>query len=397
VRIAQVTATFPPYMAGTGNVCYHNALGLARLGHRVTVYTAAGQDAETFDPYGVEVRRLRAAVRYGNAPLLPGLAGIRDVDIIHLHYPFIFGAELVSAIARIRRIPLVLTYHNDLIGEGIRRYLFAAYSMMTDGLVLGGARKLGVLSEDHARSSLRAALFRRRWKDVVEIPNGVDADLFRPLPGGEAVRRKLGLGADDRLVAFVGTLDRAHYFKGVSTLLEAFSLIKCSNAKLLIIGGGEWTPRYERQAQHCGIGGRTFFTGAIPFPELPEYYNAADVVVLPSLAVESFGIVLIEAMACRKPVIASDLPGVRSVVVDSQDGFLVPPNDPAALAFRIQQLIDDPQLRDKMGALGRAKIEDRYAWPKIIPRLVRMYEEALGSGVASGGLGKKPTEGSDGL
>lgn len=383
MRIAQVTATFPPYMAGTGNVCYHNALGLARLGHRVTVYTAADPDAEPFDPPGVEVRRLRVTVRFGNAPLLPGLAGIRDVDIIHLHYPFIFGAELVSAVARIRRIPLVLTYHNDLIGEGLRRFLFSAYSMMTDGLVLGGARKLGVLSEDHARSSLRAALFRRRWKDVVEIPNGVDTDLFRPLQRERTVRKKFGLAASDRLVAFVGTLDRAHYFKGVSTLLEAFSLVNRSNAYLLIIGGGEWTGRYQLLAQQCGIGGRTFFTGAIPFPELPEYYNAADVVVLPSLAVESFGIVLIEAMACRKPVIATDLPGVRSVVADSQDGFLVPPGDPAALAYRILQLIDDPRLRDKMGAGGRAKVEDRYAWPKIIPRLVRMYEEVLDGGIPS--------------
>ena len=103
--------------------------------------------------------------------------------------------------------------------------------------------------------------------------------------------------------------------------------------------------------------------------------------VLPSLAVESFGIVLIEAMACRKPVIAANLPGVRSVVTDSQDGFLVPPGDTAAMASRIRHLIDDPRLRDKMGASGRAKVEDRYAWAKIIPRLVRVYEEVLGGGI----------------
>ncbi len=397
MRIAHVTATFPPYMAGTGNVCYQNALGLARLGHEVSVYTAAGPAAEAFDPPGVTVYRLPSLLRFGNAPLLPGLAGIRDADIIHLHYPFIFGAELVSVVARIRRIPMVLTYHNDLIGEGIRRYLFGAYSIMTDGLVLGGARKLGVLSEDHARSSFRAALFRRRWKDVVEIPNGVDTDLFRPFLGQGAVRRKLGLAADDRLVAFVGTLDRAHYFKGVSVLLEAFSRVVLDNAFLLIVGGGECAAAYQRLAQQYGISGRTIFTGAIPFPELPEYYNAADVVVLPSLAVESFGIVLIEAMACRKPVVATDLPGVRSVVADSKDGFIVPPNDPAALASRIQQLLDDPHLRDKMGAGGRAKVEDRYAWPKIIPRLVRMYEETLESTVASGGLEKEKMESSNGL
>jgi glycosyltransferase involved in cell wall biosynthesis len=378
MRIAHVTATFPPYMAGTGNVCYYNALELARLGHEVTVYTAAGPERRPFDPPGVTVRRLPVVLRFGNAPLVPGLLGVRDADVIHLHYPFIFGAELVSAAARIRRIPLVLTYHNDLVGEGLRRYLFGAYVASTAGFVLGTARKLAVVSEEHARSCAQAPYFAGRWKDVAVIPNGVDTGLFRPRTDGSAVRRKFGITDAERVIAFVGALDRAHFSKGVPTLLEAAAALAREDVILMIVGDGEWKARYQLSARKLGIGSRTIFTGMVPFPSLPEYYNAADAVALPS-TVESFGMVLIEAMACRKPVIASDLPGVRSVVTDGRDGFLVPPGDPAALAAKIRAVVDDPQLRITMGHRGREKVEQRYAWPVVIPRLVDLYGKAVSS------------------
>ena len=174
----------------------------------------------------------------------------------------------------------------------------------------------------------------------------------------------------------VGTLDRAHYFKGVSILLEAFSKVG-GNAFLLIVGGGEWKARYQKQAASLGLGGRTVFAGRLPFTDLPQLYSSADLTVLPSLLLESFGIVLIEAMACGKPVIATDLPGVRSVVTDGSDGILVPPSDADALAEKIQRLLNDPGARREMGLRGRAKVETKYAWPKVIPKLIRMYEEVL--------------------
>jgi glycosyltransferase involved in cell wall biosynthesis len=377
MRIAHVTATFPPYMAGTGNVCYHNALALARIGHQVTVYTADGRPAKEFDPPGVTVRRLPAVCRFGNAPLLPGLLRIRDADIIHLHYPFIFGAEMVSAVARIRRIPLVLTYHNDLIGEGLRRWLFAAYRRLTDGLVLGGAAKLGVLSEDHARSSLRASWFGRRRQDLVVVPNGVDAELFRPQPCDSALWSASGLPSESCTVLFVGALDRAHYFKGVPILLDAVSRIEGARVGLWIVGDGDRKVRYQDQAARLGIAGRTVFAGCIPFPEIVRYYACADLLVLPSIKLESFGIVIIEAMACGLPVVASDLPGVRTVVSDGRDGLLTPPGDARALADAIRFLAENPDQRKEMGNRGRAKVEARYAWPKILPHLIRLYEAAL--------------------
>jgi glycosyltransferase involved in cell wall biosynthesis len=384
MRIAHVTATFPPYMAGTGNVCYYNTLELARRGHQVSVYTAAGPTPGSFDPPGVTVHRLPAVLRFGNAPLLPGLMQIKGVDIIHLHYPFIFGAEIVWAVSKLRHIPFVVTYHNDLIGQGSRRLLFNAYSALTAGMVLGAARKLGVVSMDHARTCRMARMFIRRWNDVVEIPNGVDTDLFRPLPGDPAVRRKFGIPQEAPLILFVGALDRAHYFKGVSFLLDVIAKINRKNIYLLIVGDGEWKARYQSHAEELGISQEVVFAGSIPFPELPQYYGCADVLALPS-ELESFGMVLIEAMACEKPVIATDLPGIRTVVTDGVEGWLVPPSDMDKWVEKIRSLLDDPQGRMDMGIHGRAKVENQFAWRRILPRLIRLYEEALVSRTAPNG------------
>lgn len=379
MRIAHVTATFPPYMSGTGNNCFHSALGLARQGHQVTVYTATYPPREWVDPPDINVVRLPAILRFGNAPLLPGLMQIRDVDIIHLHYPFIFGAELIWAISKIRHIPYVITYQNDLIGEGIRRFIFDAYSTVSTGIVLGGASKFAVVSLDHAQTCRMSSFFRRRWNDVMEVPNGVDAELFQPLRTGLETRKKYGISADDDLVLFVGGLDRAHFFKGVSVLLGAFSKLSRTKTKLMIVGDGDRKEEYQSEAKSLGIGENTIFAGYIPFNRLPEYYSSANIVVLPSLLSESFGIVLIEAMACGRPVIASNLPGLRSVVTDEMEGLLVPPGDSDALAEKIRFLLDNPQKQRELGIRGRAKVESKYAWPQIIPRLIRMYEEVLGA------------------
>ncbi|MCS7283799.1 MAG: glycosyltransferase family 4 protein [Anaerolineae bacterium] len=377
MRIAHVTATFPPYYAGTGLVCFYQAEGLARLGYSVTVFTAASSFGSAGAPAGVVVRHLPALFRIGNAPFLPGLLALRNVDIIHLHHPFIFGAEMIRLVSALRDIPFVLTHHNDLMGIGFRRYLFDLYTLMVTPFVFSGARRWIVVSQDYAVSSRLASLFRRRWDHVVEIPNGVDTDLFRPDANGRPLRRRLGIPEEARVLLFVGALDRAHHFKGVDYLLRAFSRIQATDVWLVLVGDGEMRPSLEALAGELGIGPRVRFVGVVPHRELPPFYVASDLVVLPSFPPESFGMVLIEAMACGRPVLAHHIPGVRSVVTDGMDGLLAQPGDMDDWVEKAQALLDDPQRRREMGAQGRAKVEDQFAWHRIIPRLVRVYEEAL--------------------
>lgn len=383
MRIAHVTPTFPPYMAGTSSVCYYNALGLAQTGQQVTVVTSNYPPGDHRYPPQIEVRRLPALLRLGNAPLLPGLLQLDGFDIIHLHHPFIFGSELIWALSRVRKIPYVITHHNDLVGIGLRRHLFDLYSAFSTPVVFRGARKLGVVSLDWAASSRMTPQFRKRWCDVVELPNGVDTDLFRPGLDGLEARRQQGIPQDHQVVMFVGALDRAHPNKGVEHLLEAIATIADQCVTLMVVGDGDAKEQYVDMARDLGLIGRITFPGTISHQHLPQYIAAADVFVLPSKRSESFGMVLIEAMACGKPVIASNLPGVRTVVSDGQDGLLATPAHAADLAQKIETLLRDPERCRDMGQRGRAKVEEKYAWPKIIPQLVQLYEEVLVDGKAT--------------
>jgi glycosyltransferase involved in cell wall biosynthesis len=183
-------------------------------------------------------------------------------------------------------------------------------------------------------------------------------------------------------VLFVGALDRAHYFKGMPILLAALARLQQDpHVRLLVVGDGDLRPAYQRQAQTLGVGDRVVFCGRVSDRELPAHYRLADLLVLPSTTMgEAFGLVLLEAMASGKPVIASNLPGVRSVVSDGVDGLLFKPGDVRDLAERIDTLLADPQRRQRMGERGRVKVEEKYAWPRVIPRLVKTYGEVLARG-----------------
>jgi len=377
MRIAHVSATFPPHYTGTGIVCYHNALGAARQGHPITVFSAKWPLEGHRDPPELTVVRLPALLRIGNAPLLPGLLALKDFDVIHLHHPFIFGAEAVWAASRLHGVPYVVTHHNDLIGPGLRRSLFATYSALSSRIVFGGARRIVVVSRDHALSCNLAPLFERRQDRVVEIPNGVDTQLFQPQLDGQPLRQRYGLAPSATVLLFVSPLDRAHHYRRLDLLMEAVRRLHRPALHLLVVGDGDQAAHYRALAERLGLGNRVHFLGKVAQTDLPSIYAAADIVVLPSHLQESFGLVLIEAMACGKPVIASSLPGVRAVVRDGEDGLLVRAGDVDELAEKICYLVDDRQLRCEMGWRGRAKVEAEYAWHRVIPRLMQLYEAAL--------------------
>jgi glycosyltransferase involved in cell wall biosynthesis len=378
MRIAHVTATFPPYYAGTGMVAYHNAVELSRLGQDVTVLTASYGRHDCPDPEGVQVRRLPPAFRIGNAPFLPRLLERERFDVIHLHYPFIFGAEMIRARAGLMGVPYVVTHHNDLIGDGTRGLLFDLYARLTAPVIFGGARKLAAVSLDHAARCRLSHIFRRRWRDVVELPNGVDVDLFHPGADGSIVRAEHGIGPSDRVALFVGAMDRAHHFKGVEYLLRALAQVPSQRLIGLLVGEGDLRHRFEAEAARLGVTSRVRFVGGVPHEQLPPYYAAADVVVLPSFPPESFGMVLIEAMACGVPVIAHNIPGVCTVMRHGETGLLVEPGNTAQLAGAIVTIVEDDALRTAMGERGRAHVVERFTWPSIGRRLLALYEQAVG-------------------
>jgi len=381
-----VTATFPPYLAGTGLVCYYNALGLAQLGHKVTVYTADGGTDDHHDPSEISVHRLPVLFRLGNAPLLPSLWNLAGFDIVHLHYPFYFGAEMLFLKSLLGRSRYVVTYHQDVLFDGWLRFPERLHHALLGRQILSRAARVLATSQDYARASRLGPLARARPGLVGELPNGVDARRFHPGVKGGAVRDHYRLRPEDRTVLFVGALDRAHYFKGIGVLLQALGRISDPDVRLLLVGDGDLRAGYQSQAEALGLAARATFCGRVADADLPAHYAASDLLVLPSTTMgEAFGVVLLEAMACGKPVIASNLPGVRSVVGDGQDGLLVQPGDAADLAQKLEQLLADAPGRREMGLRGRKKVEERYDWPRIVPRLEEVYEEVLSNSPAAQG------------
>jgi glycosyltransferase involved in cell wall biosynthesis len=307
------------------------------------------------------------------------LAGVRGFDVVHLHYPFIFGAEL-TLLGRLRRASrrqaLLVHYKNRLVAGGVRGVAFGAYERTVAPALIRAADRVCVLSPDHANSVpyLRRAGERSPQK-LIEMPNGVDTELFSTGDGGE-MRESLGIPGSAPVVAFVATLDRAHHFKRLDLAIEAIARSN-EHPHLVVAGGGELLDDFRGVAKRAGVGDRVHFLGAVPHGELPGVLRAADVFLLTTEPPESFGIVLIEAMACGLPAIATDYPGVRAVIDEGETGLLAPAGDAAAVAKALDRLAGDEALREQLGAAGRAKAEREWSWPHLVDRMDAAYAEAI--------------------
>jgi glycosyltransferase involved in cell wall biosynthesis len=381
LRIAHLTATFPPYPGGAGNTAYRFAKGQAERGHHVEVFTAPA-DGTAPNPGAAIVHRIDPVFAIGNAPLIPSIATIDGFDVVHVHYPFIFGSELTllgRLTRRRRRQALLVHYKNRLVAKGPRRVAFETYEHTVAPLLVRVADRICVLSPDHAGS----VPYLRRIADedpakLVEMPNGVDTELFTPGPDDAGVRSEAGIPEDAVVAAFVATLDRAHHFKRLDVAIDAIGTLRDAGLHLVVAGGGELLDDFRRRAVQAGAADRVHFLGAIPHSELPNVLRASDLMLLTTEPPESFGIVLIEAMACGLPTIATEYPGVRAVVDEGETGLLVPPGEARAAAEAIRRLLDAGRdNRAAMGLAGRAKAERLWSWPSLLDRMDTAYAEAI--------------------
>ncbi len=364
MKIASIVAVYPLYGGGLGVVAREHARMLVR-DFDVTVYTPryARVDESLREDGGVRVAFLRPLFSYGNAAFLPQLFWkLRAFDIIHLHYPFFGGCVVTIVAALVWRKKLVITYHMDLFGKGGAFRLLFSIANHIAPFLLGFADCILVTSFDYANTSAIAPLVKKKAKNVAEIPNSVDTTRFF-----QSIQEEAG----EPTILFVGGLDRAHYFKGVDVLLQAISRISDTAFRLVIVGDGDLRAEYESRASQRDSAARVTFLGTLHGDELFFEYNRSTVVVLPSLdRSEAFGVVLIEAGACGKPVIASDLPGVRSVVDDGRTGFLVKLDDAGDLAEKIALLLNDPERARRMGEAHLARVRKIYSNEKVAAQLL---------------------------
>lgn len=379
IKIAEVVSTFPPYRAGQGNVAAAQARVLADRGHDVTVFTSSGDlDPGRDVAGGARVRRLRAIASVGNAPVLPGLARLHGFDVVHVHAPFIFGADMVALRAATTGMPVVMSYHNQLVASGAKGAAFQAYLKTSLALRLRQASKVAMLSRDHALSVPQLAHeLMRRPRAFHEVPNGVDPAVFRPGPQSPE-RARWGIGGDRFVVAMCATLDAAHRTKRPDVAIRATAqLARRLPVDLVLIGDGPLKDDLAQLAVRLGVADHVRFVGALEPADVASCLRAADALVLPS-EIEAFGLVLIEAMACGLPVVGPDTPGARVVVREGLDGFKIPPGDPARLAAALQTLhAVGRDGRRAMGDRGRARVLERYTWDRSVDALEECLSRAV--------------------
>jgi phosphatidylinositol alpha-mannosyltransferase len=206
--------------------------------------------------------------------------------------------------------------------------------------------------------------------DYCIIPHGVDLERFA------AKVPPMDRYNDGRLnILFVSRLEKR---KGAKYLLQAYLRAKkdCPPSRLIMVGPGERLRReYERWIESVNLED-VVFTGHVPYTDLPRYYHTADIFSIPAVGQESFGIVLLEAMAAGKPIVATDIEGYASVVNSGAEGILVRPKDERSLASALVSLANDKDLREQMGARGRAKAE-ALSWPTIAQRTLDFYQECM--------------------
>jgi len=343
LKIGIVTPTYHPYPGGVPEHVYHTCVELGRLGHDVRAVDVRMR---------AKVRRMLQAARF---------------DVLHLHEPLM--PTLCLSVLAEAEVPLVGTFHAN--NEGALGYrLFRSY--------LGH-----YIDKLDARIAVSAAavqtVSRHFGGEYTIIPNGVDIERFSATTPAH--------DEGTFTILFVGRLEPR---KGAKYLLRAMPRIlrEVPHARLVVVGSGPMSG-YYRSHLPDGVEDRVVFTGRVSGEALTRHYAEANVFCSPAMGGESFGIVLIEAMAAGAAVVASDIAGYRDVVRDGATGLLVHRGDPDSIAAAIIRLARDDGLRQRLIESAGSEVR-QYSWDRVTGRILDIYESVLDGRAADPGERGEP-------
>ncbi|MCK5320752.1 glycosyltransferase family 4 protein [Candidatus Parcubacteria bacterium] len=368
MKIAHVVCVYPPYKGGIGNVAKDFA-SLMESDNEVTIFTPAQNNLKFKENGGIKIKYLKPFLEYGNGAFLPQLFfKLKDFNIVHLHYPF-FGASETVCLAKLffkKRFKLIIHYHMDTDSLSFFSKILSIFSKIIFKPLFNVADKITFASEGYILKSKIKNFYQKNKQKFYLLPFGVDTDKFFPNKN-KREENKIN-------ILFVGGLDSAHYFKGVDILFKALGKVLNDKITLDIIGQGDMLVEYRKIAKEIKMERHVNFLGGVDDEELVRNYQKADIFVLPSInSHEAFGVVLLEAMACGTPVIASNLHGVRSVFDNKQEGLFAEPGNISDLREKINILIADKNLRKQMGANGKKLVDKKYSFKILKERLEKIY------------------------
>ncbi|EEB74560.1 glycosyltransferase family 4 protein [Thermococcus sp. AM4] len=371
LKIALVSDWYFPKLGGVAVHMHDLALYLRKRGHEVDIITndrVTGKEAElrdngiglvkvpgyTFGSVGINM-----TVFSRNASRL--IPYVQDYDVVHGQHAFTpLALKAVSAGRKAGKATLLTThsinYENSSAIRALARITFPYFRYY-----LGNPHRIIAVS----RAS--KDFIRRFTRVPIEvIQNGVNVDFFDIPLSKEEAKERLGLG--ERVILYVGRIEPR---KGVSTLINAMRHV---DGTLLIAGQGSMLPLLKERARLLGISKKVRFLGRVEYSELPLYYRASDVFVLPSLS-EAFGIVLLEAMASGTPVIGTSVGGIPEIIDGC--GIIVPPGNAKKLAEAINLILGNQNIEKRFGRLGKRRVEKVYDWNVVVGKIEALYRDVL--------------------
>ncbi len=324
---------------------------------------------------GVAVTKVASLGRVRSTPLPPTLPvwlrrSARWADLFHFHFPFPTGEFSYLLAGSPGR--MITTYHADIVRQQTLLKVYEPFLWR----FLDRTERILVTSPRIIETSRFVSAYREKAEVV---PLGIDADRFRENERTLALAAQIKERYGTPLVLFIG---RLIYYKGIEYAIRAMVDL---DARLLIIGDGDLRSSLEDLISMLRLGDKVFIIPPVPWDDLPAYYHACDLFVLPSIArSEAYGLVQLEAHACGKPVISTELgTGTSFVNEDGKTGFVVPPEDTPALAGAIGRLLGDDAVRQEMGSYAKERVFDRFTLERMAGRVAEIYSEVVGMESAS--------------
>ena len=378
LKVLLLNYEFPPSGGGAGNATYQTALQLSKRGHHVDVLTARLPNQPTIDKIGsLTIHRVWSCRRGihesgllgAAAYLVTALARLRtlvkncEYDLFHFYFGLPTGLLGLYVRFRLKKPYLISLRGSDVPGyDRTRWYLQPLHMILRPISRYLWARAASVVAlSGHLRS---LAKLTAPDLDIKVVGNAVDAELFPKRPDRITPR-------PIRLICVCRLVKR----KGLQFLIQAMSEL-ADDTVLEIIGEGDREEETRALLSKYSVADRVTLTGYVPRDCLADRYHSADIFVLPSLS-ESFGQVLLEAMSCGLPIIASRVGGIPETIQDGTNGILVEPASAVSLAIAIRRLASNPSLRNEIGSNNACRVRTHYSWDSIANAYEELYQEAL--------------------
>ena len=366
LRIALVTEYYYPHLGGVCEHVHFFAREARRRGHHVDIITSNLPGAEP-QPHVIRLGRSQPVYANGSQARVTIGLGLRRrmrkvlrrgrYDIVHVHSPLTPILPLLAI--EESEVPVVGTFHTYFDQS-------RGYSLLNDFFQRRLEQLAAAICVSHSTTVALERYFSASWRI---IPNGIDTDVFHPSVGAPPAIRK-----DVPSILFLGRFDPRN---GLSTLIDSFRKVKgrARQAQLVVVGDGPLREHYYKQAR--GDEDITF-VGAV-LEGRPSYYAHSSIYACPTTKA-SFGITLLESMACATPIVCSDILGFRDVVMHEREALMTPRGDRDALADALVRLLDDEGLRIQLGTAGRHE-SMQYSWPRVTTQVLQVYHTVLGQRV----------------